>query len=45
VIITAHTSGFTPRSFERYQRLLLDNLQRFARGEPLVNVVDKRLGY
>jgi phosphoglycerate dehydrogenase-like enzyme len=45
VMITAHTSGYTPRSFERYQQLLLDNLQRFARGEPLVNVVDKRLGY
>ena len=44
-VITAHSSGLTPRSFERYQRLLLDNLLRFARGEPLLNVVDKRLGY
>jgi len=44
-MITARTSGLTPRSFERYQALLLDNLQRFARGEPLVNVVDKRAGY
>ena len=45
VLITAHSSGNTPRSFERYQRLLLDNLRRFARGETLLNVVDKRLGY
>jgi phosphoglycerate dehydrogenase-like enzyme len=45
VIVTAHSSGLTPRSFERYQRLLLDNLLRFARGEPLLNLVDKRLGY
>jgi phosphoglycerate dehydrogenase-like enzyme len=45
VIITAHSSGSTPRSYERYERLLLDNLGRWVRGEPLLNVVDKRLGY
>lgn len=45
VLITAHSSGGTPRSFERYRALLLDNMRRFDRGEPLVNVVDKRLGY
>ena len=45
VIVTAHTSGLTPRSFERYQSLLLDNLGRWVRGEPLRNVVDKALGY
>jgi phosphoglycerate dehydrogenase-like enzyme len=45
VVISAHSSGHTPRSFERYQRLLLENLQRFVRGETLQNVVDKRLGY
>jgi len=45
VIITAHSSGNTPRSYERYERLLLDNLGRWVRGEPLLNVVDKRLGY
>ena len=45
VIVTAHSSGLTPRSFERYQALLLENLRRFQRGETLLNVVDKRLGY
>jgi phosphoglycerate dehydrogenase-like enzyme len=45
VVITAHSSGNTPRSYERYQRLLLDNLGRWMRGEALLNVVDKRLGY
>ena len=45
VVVTAHSSGMTPRSFERYQHLLLDNLRRQVRGEPLLNVVDKRLGY
>jgi hypothetical protein len=44
-LITAHSSGHTPRSAERWQALLLDNLHRFAAGEPLRNVVDKRLGY
>ncbi|MDQ2927853.1 MAG: D-2-hydroxyacid dehydrogenase [Pseudomonadota bacterium] len=45
VLITAHSSGLTPRSYERYRALLLDNMQRFSRGETLVNIVDKRLGY
>jgi phosphoglycerate dehydrogenase-like enzyme len=45
VVITAHSAGNTPRSYERYERLLLDNLGRWTRGEPLLNVVDKRLGY
>jgi len=45
VIVTAHSSGLTPRSQERYEALLLENLHRFQRGESLLNVVDKRLGY
>lgn len=45
VIVTAHSSGLTPRSFGRYQALLLENMQRFERGEALLNVVDKQLGY
>ncbi len=45
VLITAHSSGLTPRSFERYRALLLENMQRFERGETLLNVVDKALGY
>ena len=45
VIVTAHSSGLTPRSYERYQALLLENIRRFQRGEALLNVVDKRLGY
>jgi phosphoglycerate dehydrogenase-like enzyme len=45
VIVTAHSSGQTPRSWQRYEALLLENLGRFQRGEPLLNVVDKRLGY
>ena len=45
VIVTAHTSGLTPRSLERYLALLQDNMRRYAAGEPLRNMVDKRLGY
>ena len=45
VVVTAHSSGLTPRSYERYQALLLDNIGRFMRGEALQNVVDKRRGY
>ena len=45
VLITAHSSGLTPRSFERYQALLLENMRRFDRGEALLNVVDKQRGY
>ena len=45
MILTAHLFGHTPRSFERYQRLLLDNLGRWVRGQALLNVVAKQLGY
>jgi phosphoglycerate dehydrogenase-like enzyme len=45
VLITAHSSGLTPRSVERYHALLLENMRRWVAGETLLNVVDKRLGY
>ena len=45
VLITAHSSGLTPRSLERYHALLLENLRRWVAGEALLNVVDKHLGY
>ena len=45
VLITAHSSGLTPRSAERHTALLLENMLRYQRGEPLRNVVDKSLGY
>jgi phosphoglycerate dehydrogenase-like enzyme len=41
VIITPHIAACTPRIAERHLATLLDNLGRFARGEPLANVVDK----
>jgi phosphoglycerate dehydrogenase-like enzyme len=45
VFITPHNSASSPHMESRVIELFLDNLGRFARGEPLVNVVDKRRGY
>jgi phosphoglycerate dehydrogenase-like enzyme len=41
VILTPHVAGYSPRIAERHLALLLDNIGRFVRGEPLRNVVDK----
>ena len=41
VLITPHTAGFGPHLDERRLEILLDNCRRFARGQPLRNVVDK----
>jgi phosphoglycerate dehydrogenase-like enzyme len=41
VIITPHVAGYSPRIAERHLGVLLENIRRFVRGEPLVNVVDK----
>ena len=45
VILTAHYSGHTPRYEERCRALFLDNLRKYVAGQPLRNVVNKRLGY
>ena len=41
VILTPHVAGYSPRIAERHLAVLLDNIGRFVRGEPLRNVVDK----
>lgn len=41
VIITPHVAGYSPHIAERHLAVLLDNVGRFMRGEPLRNVVDK----
>ncbi len=41
VILTPHVAGCSPRIAERHLEVLLDNIGRFRRGEPLQNVVDK----
>jgi len=45
VIITPHNSWSTPHVKEREAALFLKNLRRYLRGKPLLNVVDKELGY
>ncbi|MDG3004561.1 D-2-hydroxyacid dehydrogenase [Paludisphaera mucosa] len=44
-ILTPHTAGYSPIVAERHKALLVDNVGRFARGEPLRNVVDKTLWF
>lgn len=45
VIITSHYAGSTPRYMDRLTSIFLENIKRYQAGEPLINVVDKRLGY
>jgi phosphoglycerate dehydrogenase-like enzyme len=45
VILTPHVAGFSPRISERHLAVLLENVKRFAQGEALANVVDKRRWY
>jgi phosphoglycerate dehydrogenase-like enzyme len=45
VIVTPHTAWSSGRVLDRSVELFCDNLRRFAKGEPLLNVVDPRAGY
>lgn len=45
VVITPHVASDALLTTERADALLLENLRRFASGEPLLNVVDKNAGY
>ena len=45
VILTPHTAGYSPVIAERHLAVLIENVGRFARGEPLVNVVHKALWF
>ncbi len=42
VLLTPHVAGYGPYLDERRMAVLLDNAQRFVRGESLRNVVDKQ---
>ena len=42
VILTPHIAGHSPAIAGRHLEVLLENVSRFARGEPLSNVVDKQ---
>jgi len=45
VVMTAHTSGWSPDRQVRLINLYAENVRRYAIGAPLMNVVDKRAGY
>jgi D-2-hydroxyacid dehydrogenase (NADP+) len=45
VLITPHTAAFAGDYWAPVVDLFLENVGHFRRGEPVVNVVDKRLGY
>lgn len=45
VILTPHIAGHSPEIASRHLAVLLDNLQRFVRGVPLRNVVDKQMWF
>ena len=45
VILTPHIAAASPRVPQRHLATLVENVRRFAAGEPLLNVVDKRAWY
>lgn len=44
-VITPHMSAYSERFWGRQLALILDNLERYLAGRPLVNVVDREAGY
>jgi phosphoglycerate dehydrogenase-like enzyme len=45
IVISPHTAGDSSEKERRCVEILIENLRRYARGETLVNLVDKRRGY
>jgi phosphoglycerate dehydrogenase-like enzyme len=45
VILTPHVAGTAPQIAERHLHVLLENLRRFQKGEPLQNVVNKKMWF
>lgn len=45
IILTQHISGLACDYQERVRGLFKENLARYLAGEPLANVIDRRLGY
>ncbi len=45
VLLSPHSADHTPGWEEASLRLFLDNFERFQKGEPLLNIVDKGAGY
>jgi phosphoglycerate dehydrogenase-like enzyme len=45
VLLSPHCADHTPDWLDAAMRFFLDNFERYRKGEPLVNVVNKQLGY
>lgn len=45
LLMTPHVAGQSARRIDAMTEFFCDNLQRYRRGEPLRNLVDKRLGF
>ena len=45
VLLGQHSSGSSPLNADRITDIFLENLGRYVRGDPLINVVDRGLGY
>ncbi len=45
VLLSAHIADHTPDWKDRAMRLFLDQFERYRKGEPLLNIADKRAGY
>lgn len=45
VVLTPHVAGWSAEGWDNQGDIFVENLRRYLEGEPLLNVVDKRLGY
>ncbi len=45
VVVSPHIAGWTPKYFERAFGILEENLNRYSKGDKLLNLVQKNLGY
>lgn len=45
IIMTPHASGITPYFWSRFGAVIKNNIQNLEKGLPLINIVDKSLGY
>jgi D-2-hydroxyacid dehydrogenase (NADP+) len=44
-VVTSHIAGRSQLSWERVQKVFAENVARYVRGRPLLNLVDKPKGY
>ncbi len=45
VLLSAHCADHTPDWMERAMQFFIEQFERYRKGDPLMNIVDKKLGY